>query len=123
MPGPRHEELPRTADKDALDASWQGEAPVLCLAGRWPLDEATSTMLAQLLEKHGLGGPVESYSASSRSGIETLDMTGVAMICVSYLDITGSPAHLRYQCLPILAADRRWRCVPRPGSLGAATCE
>lgn len=49
-------------------------------------------MLAQLFEKHGLGGRVESYSAASRSGIETLDMTGVAMICVCYLDITGSPA-------------------------------
>ena len=34
--------------------------------------------------------------AASRSGIATLDITGVAMICISYLDISGSPAHLRY---------------------------
>ena len=88
--------LPRTADKAALGAVWQGQAPVLCLAGRGPLDEATSVMLAQLLEKHGLGSRFAPYAAASRSGIETLEITDVAMICISYLDISGSPAHLRY---------------------------
>ena len=53
-------------------------------------------MLAQLLGKHGLGGRVAPHEAASRSGIATLDMTGIAMVCVSYLDISGRPAHLRY---------------------------
>jgi predicted PurR-regulated permease PerM len=87
---------PRHADPAALGPDWRGEAPVLCVAGKGPLDVPTSAMLAQLLGKHGLGGRVAPYEAASRSGIETLDVTGVAMICISYLDISGSPAHLRH---------------------------
>jgi len=69
---------------------------VLCVAGRGPLDEAVCSMLAQLLRKHGLGARVVPHLAVSRSNLPSLDMTGVAMICVSYLEITGTPAHLRY---------------------------
>ncbi|MBE7203245.1 MAG: AI-2E family transporter, partial [Parafilimonas terrae] len=71
-------------------------APVLCVAGRGPLDEASSAMLAQLLRKHGLGARVTPYRMVSREGIRDLDLAGVAMVCISYLDITGNPAHLRY---------------------------
>ncbi len=53
-------------------------------------------MLAQLLRKHGLGARVAPYQAASREGIRDLDITDVAMVCVSYLDITGNPSHLRY---------------------------
>ena len=53
-------------------------------------------MLAQLLRKHGLGARVAGYKAVSRDGIRDLDLTGVAMVCISYLDISGNPAHLRY---------------------------
>jgi predicted PurR-regulated permease PerM len=76
--------------------AWASEAPVLCLAGRGPLDEAASAMLAQLLAKHGLGARVIPHEASSREQVSQLDTTGVAMVCISYLDISGSPAHLRY---------------------------
>jgi hypothetical protein len=53
-------------------------------------------MLAQLLEKHGLGARVVAHGAVSRAAIGALDLRGVTMVCVSYLDISGSPAHLRY---------------------------
>jgi hypothetical protein len=53
-------------------------------------------MLAQLLRKHGLGARVVGYEAVSRERIRDLDLTGVAMVCISYLDISGNPAHLRY---------------------------
>ncbi|SHK13915.1 Predicted PurR-regulated permease PerM [Roseomonas rosea] len=76
--------------------AWSSERPVLCLAGRGPLDEAASAMLAQILEKHGLGARVVPHEASSRAQVGKLDPTGVAMVCISYLDISGSPAHLRY---------------------------
>ncbi|MFC6790962.1 AI-2E family transporter [Methylobacterium komagatae] len=82
--------------RDALPEEWRGEAPVLCVAGRGPLDEASSAMLAQLLRKHGLGARVTPYQTVSREGIRDLNLAGVAMICISYLDITGNPAHLRY---------------------------
>ena len=32
----------------------------------------------------------------SRRGIATLDLSGVAMVCVAYLQVKGSPSHLRY---------------------------
>ncbi|MXP64440.1 AI-2E family transporter [Roseomonas sp. M0104] len=76
--------------------AWGSETPVLCLAGRGPLDEAASAMLAQLLTKHGLGARVVPHEASSRAQVSRLDTAGVAMVCISYLDISGSPAHLRY---------------------------
>ena len=75
---------------------WSGPAPVLCLAGRGPLDEAASTILAQLLGKHGLGASVVPHEAASREGIASLGAAGVALICISYLEISGNPAHLRY---------------------------
>jgi len=77
-------------------SEWQGEAPVLCVAGRGPLDEVASVMLAQLLEKHDIGVRVLPHEAVSRTKIAALDPEGVAMVCIPYLDITGSPAHLRF---------------------------
>ncbi len=81
---------------EQLAPHWRGAAPVLCLAGKGPLDEAASTMLAQLLGKHGLGARVAPYGAASRQSIATLDVTGVALICISYLEISGSPSGLHY---------------------------
>jgi hypothetical protein len=86
----------QAVDRAALAPEWRGEAPVLCVAGRGPLDDAASSMLAQLLEKHGLGARVVAHGAVSRAAIGALDLRGVTMVCVSYLDISGSPAHLRY---------------------------
>ena len=68
----------------------------MCLAGRGPLDEAVSSMLAQLLNKHGLGASVVPFVAGSRATIGGLDVSGVAMVCISYLELSGSPSHLRY---------------------------
>ncbi len=101
---PRDErELPKAAPPDDaaqtpgdLAPGWQSEVPVLCLAGKGPLDEAASAMLAQLLGKHGLQARTIPHEAASREGIGGLDVTGAAMICISYLDISGSPSHLRY---------------------------
>ena len=69
---------------------------VLCIATRGPLDEATSVILAQLLEKHGFSCRLVTYDEVSREKIETLDTANVAIVCISCLDIGGSPAHLRY---------------------------
>jgi hypothetical protein len=53
-------------------------------------------MLRQLLEKHGIGARMSAFRAASREAIGMLDVNGVAMVCVSYLDIVGTPSHLRY---------------------------
>ncbi|SFK00129.1 Predicted PurR-regulated permease PerM [Bradyrhizobium sp. Gha] len=86
----------QVADTRWLKPAWQGPGAVMCLAGKGPLDESASAMLAQLLGKHGLGATATSYRAASRGAISSLDVAGVAMICVSYLDIRGNPSHLRY---------------------------
>ncbi|HVJ52224.1 MAG TPA: AI-2E family transporter [Aliidongia sp.] len=87
---------PGVLDKSVLPASWQTEAPVLCVAGRGPLDEAAASMLCQLLSKHGIGARIAHYDQASRGNINLLDIEGVEMVCVSYLDITGKQAHLKY---------------------------
>ncbi len=90
--------LPQNAapEEEGAPQAWRGPGAILCIAGRGPLDEAASVMLAQLLRKHGLGARVVTYGEVSRERIATLDTSGAAMACVSYLDISGSPAHLRY---------------------------
>ncbi len=88
---------PDTAPEAAPDTDlWQNEAAVLCVAGRGPLDEAASAMLAQLVDKHGMGSRLVSFEEVSRERIGGFDVTGATMVCISYLDISGSPAHLRY---------------------------
>jgi predicted PurR-regulated permease PerM len=81
---------------EPLPEAWRHERAVLCVAGRGVLDEAASAMLAQLLVQHGLGAQVVPHDAVARDRVDLLDVSGVAMVCVSYLEITGNPAHLRY---------------------------
>ena len=78
-----------------LPPEW-GAKPVLCIAGRGPFDDAVARMLLQLLEKHGLGGCVETDAAVSSSNIVRLNSTGVKVVCLSYLDLGSSAAHLRH---------------------------
>jgi hypothetical protein len=75
---------------------WRGPHPVLCVAGRGPLDEAASMMLAQLIRKHGLGARVAPHEAVSRRAVSQLQGDDLGMVCISYLEISGSPSHLRY---------------------------
>ncbi len=82
--------------EDTRPSVWRGSRAVLCIAGRGPLDEAASAMLVQLLGKHGLGARLVGHTEVTRDSIERFDVTGAAMACISYLDISGSPAHLRY---------------------------
>ena len=98
QPGPVGPPLPPVVDPRAAAMApvWAGPSPVLCVAGRGPLDEAACAMLAQLLNKHGLGARVVSQAASARGHIEALDVSGAAMVCVSYLETSGSPSALRY---------------------------
>ncbi len=90
------EPAPRGNVEGSLPPAWQGEAAVLCVAGRGALDEAAAAMLAQLLRKHGLGAKVVPYHAVSRASIHELDVSGVAMVCISYLELPGNSSHLRY---------------------------
>jgi predicted PurR-regulated permease PerM len=68
-----------------LAPSWQA-TPVLCVAGRGSLDEASAAMLAQLLQKHGIGVRVVPSAAVSPPNLFALDVTGVQMAYLCYLE-------------------------------------
>ena len=89
-----HEDLP-ILSKENLPPGWQGEHPVLCVGGRSLIDEAAAIMLAQLSTAHGLAARVEGAEALSTANVFRLDTTGVAIVCLVYLDASG-PAHMRY---------------------------
>jgi predicted PurR-regulated permease PerM len=75
---------------------WRTERSVLCVPGRDPLDGVVASMLAQLLRKHGLGAQPVLHDEVSRLTINRLDTTGVAMVCIAYAELSGSPSHMRY---------------------------
>ena len=118
--------------RDDLPLAWQGEFPVLCLAGRTPLDEAAAVLFAQLSDAHGLAARVESADALSPANIAALSTDGVAIVCLSYLDASSPPTcGTRFgafvaKCLtsrscsaagPRTSTRRRWRNYgrrPRP---------
>jgi predicted PurR-regulated permease PerM len=79
-----------------LPPQWRSEAPVLCLAGRGPVDDSAASILAQLLEKHGLGARPEPYEAASRENIRRLSVEGIALVCICHIGINSSPAALHY---------------------------
>jgi hypothetical protein len=58
----------------------------LCVAGRGSLDEASAAMLAQLLQKHGIGARVVPSAAVSLPNLFALDATGVQMAYLCYLE-------------------------------------
>jgi hypothetical protein len=89
-----NEHLP-VFEKEALPPEWQGEHPVLCVAGRNLIDEAAAIMMAQLSTAHGLAARAEGAEALSTANVFRLDTTGVAIVCLVYLDGSG-PAHMRY---------------------------
>ncbi|MGR6330330.1 AI-2E family transporter [Sphingomonas sp. XXL09] len=76
--------------------TWQADGSVLCIAGRGVLDDAVAAMLEQLLAKRGFGVSRVSHEAGSRVNIYRLDVSRARLVCISYLQISGSPSKLRY---------------------------
>jgi hypothetical protein len=91
---PRHQRWRPVLSPEELAPSWREKA-VLCVAGRGSLDEASAAMLAQLLEKRGIGARVLPSEAVSVANLFRLDVTGVQMACLCYLE-PGSFTNPRY---------------------------
>lgn len=79
---------------DALAGLWASECPVVCIAGRSPLDEAAALVLADLLGKRGLKARTCGVDALTTSNLFRLDLSGAALVCLCCLD-AGSPTHVR----------------------------
>jgi len=92
--------LSERRDDDAAAAdlpdTWRDSEPVLCVAGRGPLDEAAALLLVDMLSKYGIGARVVSSDETSATNIRELDCTGVQLTCVSYLE-PGTFKNARYQ--------------------------
>ena len=80
----------------AAPPRWMTDGSILCIAGRGVLDDAVTAMLEQLLAKRAFGAKRVSHDVGSRANIDRLDATGTRLVCISYLEIGGSPSHLRY---------------------------
>ncbi len=80
----------------AAPAGWEADGSVLCIAGRGVLDDAVTAMLEQLLAKRGFGAKRVAHDVGTRANIDRLDASGTRLVCISYLEIGGSPSHLRY---------------------------
>ena len=78
-----------------LKQGWRSQTPILCVAGRGPLDEAAAAIFAQLLGKHGLSARVEAAEAIASPNVFRLETEGIALVCISYLD-SSSIASMRY---------------------------
>ncbi len=99
-------------DPSELAPGWNGEEgkeAILCIGARSPLDEAAATMLAAVLTKQGLGARSVESEAISAGQIVSLEASTAKLVCLSYLGIGGSPAHVRYMV-------RRLRRILPPGS-------
>ncbi|WP_246718918.1 AI-2E family transporter [Microvirga terrestris] len=59
--------------------------PILCIAGRTELDRAAAEMLAQVLEENGNGARVLPPISVTEGALAQLDLTGVEVVCLSYL--------------------------------------
>lgn len=75
------------------DVIWSGK-PVLCIAGRSGLDRVAACMLAQLLQRRGIGVRSLPADAISPEGIASLELDGVELVCLAYLN-GSAVAHAR----------------------------
>lgn len=94
-PGEAIDDTPPPVLADA-PGDWEAPGAIVCIAGRGVFDDAVSAMLDQLLANRGFGVRRVPHSAAARNAVETLDLSSARMVCLSYLEIGGTPAHLRY---------------------------
>jgi predicted PurR-regulated permease PerM len=79
-----------------LTSGWETDEPILCIGGRSALDEAAAAILAEVLKKHGMGAKTLGPEAISAAHIASLAGTKARLVCLSYLNLGLSPAHVRY---------------------------
>jgi predicted PurR-regulated permease PerM len=78
-----------------LPPQWRDGKPVVCVPGLGLLDEAAARMLADLAGREGIGARAEPADALSMSRISAWDTTGVALVCLCYVE-NPTPAQIRY---------------------------
>jgi methylmalonyl-CoA mutase cobalamin-binding subunit len=91
-----HADTQRGATAHLESIPGRASGVVACVAGRGPFDDVVSAMLAQLLAQRGVVARRIPHTSASREMIGQADLSAVTVIAVSYLELAGAPAHLRY---------------------------
>ncbi len=79
-----------------IAAAISADAQVLCLPGHGPFDNLATLMMAQLFRDRGIEASTSLHEAASRRKVNSLELKNIAAICVLYLEITGTPANIRF---------------------------
>ncbi|MFB0492155.1 putative PurR-regulated permease PerM [Methylobacterium sp. OAE515] len=87
--------MPMGPAPDALSQAWTRQGAVLCVSGRGFLDEAAAAILAQILEKRGLGVRTVPFAEAASARIARFEPGPAQMACVVSLALDGEPTHLR----------------------------
>jgi predicted PurR-regulated permease PerM len=82
-------------DQRLLPDRWRSGNSVLCIPGPSLLDEAAVTMVADLVERKGLGARAEKADALSMSRIFSWETQDVELICLCYVEY-ATTAQIRY---------------------------
>jgi predicted PurR-regulated permease PerM len=90
----RAEQQPSSSTRQ-LPEHWRTQKPVLCIPGLGLLDETVALMVAQLVERQGIGARAEQADALSMARIFSLDTNDVALVCLCYVENVTS-AQIRY---------------------------
>lgn len=82
---------------DRLESAGNVERKVLCIGGRTELDRAAAEMVAEALGERGIGVRVLPSIAVSQDAIAQLDLHGIEVACISYLN-PQPQVFARYVC-------------------------
>lgn len=82
-------------DADQLAPAWRSAEPLLVIGARTELDQAAASIFAALVGMHGVPACVERAETLTAGNIANLDLSGVALMCVSAIDLK-MPAHIHF---------------------------
>ncbi|MDP4022371.1 AI-2E family transporter [Methylobacterium sp. NEAU 140] len=87
--------LPLPPAPGDLPEAWTRPGAVLCVSGRGFLDEAAAAILAQILEKRGVGTRTVPFAETASARIGRLEPGPARLACIVSLAPGGEPRHLR----------------------------
>ena len=82
-------------EKDQLALNWRSKEPLVSIGVHSKLDESAAVVMATLAQIHGIATRMENPEALGAARLAKLDLSGVALICLSSIDMR-TPAHIHY---------------------------
>ena len=82
-------------EKDQLALNWRSKEPLVSIGVHSKLDKSAAVVMATLVQIHGIASRMENPEALGAAKLAKLDLSGVALICLSSIDVR-TPAHIHY---------------------------